>query len=97
MTELSTAAQTVINSAIEAGGGYGSATPVLYARIAASLRTTASQLYKIKWEGRIDPDPLLNLGIAWSCDALLALAKEINDASICYSQTTNDDITHPLS
>ena len=96
MTELSTAAQAVINSAIEAGNKYGYATPVLYARIAASLRTTASQLYKIKWKGRIDPDPLLDIGIAWTCDALLALAKEMTDASIRYSQITNDGITHPL-
>jgi hypothetical protein len=38
MSELSHAAQTVINAAIEAGGGYGYASPVLHARLAAALR-----------------------------------------------------------
>jgi predicted HD phosphohydrolase len=41
MTDLSPAAQSVINAAVEAGGGYGRATPVLHARIAAALRAAA--------------------------------------------------------
>jgi hypothetical protein len=44
MTDLSQAAQSVINAAIEAGVDYGRATPVLHARIAASLRAAADQI-----------------------------------------------------
>ena len=44
---------------------------------AAVLRTTAHQIFKIQWKGRVDPDPLLNVGIAWTCDALHALANEL--------------------
>jgi len=44
MTNLSPAAQSVINAAVEAGGGYGRATPVLHARIAAALRAVADKL-----------------------------------------------------
>jgi hypothetical protein len=44
MTDLSPAAQSVINAAVEAGGGYGRATPVLHARIAAALRAVAYEL-----------------------------------------------------
>lgn len=44
MTNLSPAAQSVINAAVEAGGGYGRATPVLHARIAAALRAVADEL-----------------------------------------------------
>jgi hypothetical protein len=44
MTEpLSLAAQAIVNAAVEAGGGYGRATPVLYARLAAALRAAAAQ------------------------------------------------------
>jgi hypothetical protein len=44
MTDLSPAAQAVINAAVEGGGGYGRATPVLHARIAAALRAAADQV-----------------------------------------------------
>jgi DNA topoisomerase IB len=44
MSDLSPAAQSVINAAVEAGGGYGRATPVLHARIAAALRAVADEL-----------------------------------------------------
>jgi ABC-type phosphate/phosphonate transport system substrate-binding protein len=45
MTEpLSPAAQAVINAAVEGGGGYGRATAVLHARIAAALRAAADQV-----------------------------------------------------
>ena len=43
MPDLSPAAQAIINAAIEGGGGYGRATPVLHARIAAALRAAAEQ------------------------------------------------------
>ena len=48
MTNLSPAAQSVINAAVEAGGGYGRATPVLHARIAASLRAAVKFTKKQK-------------------------------------------------
>ena len=41
MTELSRVAQAVVNAAVEAGGGYGKATPVLHARLAAALEAVA--------------------------------------------------------
>jgi hypothetical protein len=44
MIDLSPAAQAVINAAVEGGGGYGRATPVLHARIAAALRAAADQV-----------------------------------------------------
>jgi hypothetical protein len=44
---------------------------------AAVLRTTAHQIFNIRWKGRVDPEPLLNVGIAWACDALHALANEL--------------------
>ena len=44
MTNLSPAAQSVINAAVEAGGKYVRATPVLHARIAAALRAAADQV-----------------------------------------------------
>jgi len=45
MTNLSPAAQSVINAAVEAGGKYGRATTVLHARIAAALRAAADQAH----------------------------------------------------
>jgi hypothetical protein len=44
MSDLSPTAQSVINAAVEAGGGYGRATPVLHARIAAALRAVEKEL-----------------------------------------------------
>ncbi len=44
MANLSPTAQAVINAAVEAGGGYGRATPVLHARIAAALRSAVDQV-----------------------------------------------------
>jgi hypothetical protein len=44
MTDLSPAAQYIVNAAVESGGGYGRATPVLHARLAAALRAAADQL-----------------------------------------------------
>ena len=44
MADLSSAAQAIINAAVEGGGGYGRATPVLHARIAAALRAAADQV-----------------------------------------------------
>jgi hypothetical protein len=47
MTDLSPAAQAIINAAVVAGGGYGRATPVLHARLAAALRTVADQVVPV--------------------------------------------------
>ena len=44
MTNLSPAAQSVINAAVEAGGGYGRATTVLHARIAAAFSAVDKEL-----------------------------------------------------
>jgi hypothetical protein len=41
---LSPAAQAIVNAAVEAGGKYGRATPVLHARIVAALRAAADQV-----------------------------------------------------
>jgi hypothetical protein len=44
MTDLFPAAQAIVNAAVEAGGGYGRATPTLHARLAAALRAAADQV-----------------------------------------------------
>ena len=44
MTDLSPVAQAIINAAVVAGGGYGRATPVLHARLAAALRAAADHV-----------------------------------------------------
>jgi ribosomal protein S9 len=44
MTDLSPAAQAIINAAVEGGGGYGRATTVLHARIATALRAVVQEL-----------------------------------------------------
>ena len=56
MTDLSPAAQAIINAAVVAGGGYGRATPVLHARLAAALRAAADQLGYGDGSG----DPIIN-------------------------------------
>ncbi len=66
MTDLSPAAQYIVNAAVESGGGYGRATPVLHARLAAALRAAADQLkYK-----------LLDVEVV-DCSQLLLLADEL--------------------
>jgi hypothetical protein len=44
MPDFSPAAQAIVNAAVEAGGGYGRATPTLHARLAAALRAAADQV-----------------------------------------------------
>jgi hypothetical protein len=44
MPDFSPAAQAIVNAAVEAGGGYGRATPTLHARLAAALRAAADQM-----------------------------------------------------
>ncbi len=65
MSELSRVAQTVINAAIEAGGGYGYASPVLHARLAAALRAAADQVVppalEEEWRDRNQALPLTKM------------------------------------
>jgi len=67
MTDLSPAAQAAVNAAVEAGGGYGKATPVLRARLAAALEAVVAKT------------KMRQYGTCWICDAneLLAIADEL--------------------
>lgn len=56
MSDLSPTAQSVINAAVEAGGGYGRATPVLHARIAAALRAIDEELASCLFVGPDEGD-----------------------------------------
>ena len=79
MTDLSPAAQAIINAAVVAGGGYGRATPVLHARLAAALRAAADYL-PIQPLTREPPDQFemgLSQGQALSRAELLAIAAEL--------------------
>jgi len=76
---LSPTAQSVINAAVEAGGGYGRATPVLHARIAAALRAAADRVVPKKPTLSYPEDYELGVRVA-SDDArvgLLAIADEL--------------------
>ena len=86
MSELSPKAQSVINSAVEAGGGFGYATPVLHARLAAALRTVADQVTPWKPEPTEESvGPTIDFGYAWALfskendvrQELLAIAEEL--------------------
>jgi hypothetical protein len=50
MTDLSPTAQYIVNAAVESGGGYGRATPVLHARLAAALRAAAEIVAPLSYE-----------------------------------------------
>jgi len=50
MIDLSPSVQAIVNAAVEAGGGYGRATPTLHARLAAALRATADQVVPLGYE-----------------------------------------------
>jgi hypothetical protein len=77
MTDLSPAAQSVINAAVEAGGGYGRATPVLHARIAASLRAVADQICMKQPLGSTDADAGVFAAHHAISTSLLAIADEL--------------------
>ena len=76
MTDLSPAAQAVL----DASNLY----PCSDSRqiIAATLRAAADQVLAAEWEGQIQPDTTHMLGINWSRDALLAIAAELEGASV---------------
>ncbi len=83
MTDLSPAAQDIVNAAVESGGGYGRATPVLYARLAATLRAAANQVVPDQQEPASSPHMGSFIShVQWSqCQAirtqLLAIAAEL--------------------
>jgi len=78
MTKLSPAAQSVVNAAVEAGGGYGKATPVLHARLAAALEAAADQVVPettTPWNSTLTP--LISTKDVRS--KILAIASELED------------------
>jgi len=80
MTELSFQTQAIVNAAVEAGGGYGNATPVLHARLAAALRAAADQV--VPEPSDIYKESLSLAAIRNRCkvrDELLAIAAELED------------------
>jgi len=75
MTDLSPAAQAIVNAAVEAGGGYGRATPVLHARLAAALRAAADLLSAEVDAPKVDGSKYN--GLWHSHDLLTAIADEL--------------------
>jgi hypothetical protein len=87
MTNLSPAAQIIVNASVEAGGGYGRATPTLHARLAAALRAAADQVVPelgrprtadertLYHEGRLD-------AVIRHRQQLLAIAAELENANV---------------
>jgi len=82
MSELSPAAQAIVNAAIEGGGGYGYATPVLHARLAAVLEAAADQV--VPEPDDWDKDNFSIQALRLRCvmrDQLLAIAAELKPKS----------------
>jgi hypothetical protein len=78
MIKLSSAAQAAVNAAVEAGGGYGKATPVLHARLAAALVAVADQV--VPEPDDWDKDNFSVQALRLRClmrDQLLAIAAEL--------------------
>jgi hypothetical protein len=73
MTDLSPAAQYIVNAAVESGGGYGRATPVLHARLAAALRAAAEQIENLYCDGDVEDSP----GIVFALRQLMLIANEL--------------------
>ena len=71
MTELSPAAQAVLDAS--------RSSHLSINNLAAALRAAADQVLAVQWEGRIEPDAIHSLGINWTCDALHAIAAELED------------------
>jgi hypothetical protein len=72
MADLSPAAQAIVDVAVEAGGGYGRATPTLHARLAAALRAVTDQLG--------EELEFYNQAMV-SVDDLLAIAAELDNSA----------------
>ena len=80
MTDLSPAAQYIVNAAVESGGGYGRATPVLHARLAAALRAAADQVTPeiyFAYTGNGDWDHGMEAKNDEVREAILAIATEL--------------------
>ena len=78
MTDLSPAAQAVLNAANNAQSYHpDDCLNESRAVAAAALRAAADQVLAIQWEGLIKPDTTHMLGINWSRDALHAIAAEL--------------------
>ena len=75
MIDRSPAAQAVLNAAMR--DAYGRPSPVFCHRLALALEAVAEHLEEIQWEGRVDPDATVALGIHWSQDALRSVAAEL--------------------
>ena len=78
MTDLSPAAQDIVNAAVEAGGGYGCATPVLHARLAAALRAAVgSDVYKANLNDELE----VMFSEGWNSlrKEILAIANELTN------------------
>jgi len=72
MTDLLPSVQAIVNAAVEAGGGYGRATPTLHARLAAALRAAANHCHSQEIR---EADHTTR---RWICvDGLLAIAAEL--------------------
>jgi len=78
MPDFSPAAQAIVNAAVEAGGGYGRATPTLHARLAAALRAAADQVVPIP---RLPYDSCCDVHAVAIRAKLLAIAAELETFS----------------
>ena len=67
---LSPAAQAALDA-------YGDFEPANVDAMAAALRAAADQVLAVQWKGRIEPDTTHSLGVNWACDALHAIAAEL--------------------
>ena len=79
---LSPAAQAVLDAYMANCGWLDGPLEKDYRCAAAVLRAAVDQVLAAEWKGRIQPDTTHMLGINWSRDALLAIAAELESASV---------------
>jgi len=77
MTDLSPAAQAVIDAYLTGYGWLDGPMQKDYQCVAAVLQAAADQVLAAQWEGRIKPDAAHSIGINWTRDALFAIAAEL--------------------
>jgi len=77
VTDLSPAAQAVLDAFLDSPVDAGNYYATRSRQIAAALRAAADQVLAAQWEGRIEPDAAHSLGINWTRDALHAIAAEL--------------------
>ena len=80
MTDLSPAAQAVLDAFLDSPVDAGNYYATRSRQIAAALRAAADQVLAAQWEGQIHPDAAHSLGINWTRDALHAIAAELEAA-----------------